>query len=616
LTLWSQVSVKDYFSTEALGVKVTKKLCSKEEERASELMSRYTRRVDDRWETCLLWRTEVVVLPNNKPLALRRLAQLEKQMDADPVLAKAYVEKMDDMVRKGYAAPVSQRSKVTVGRLWYLPHFCVRNPQKPGKIRSVFDAASKFKGVSLNDCLLKGSDLLCDLVGVLFKFRQYAVAIGADIREMFLQVRMREEDRSAQRYIWRGMDRDKEPQEYEMLVMTFGSACSPYCAQLVKNLNAEEVRSSYPEAYEAITKRHYVDDYLDSVPTLEAAQKLVQEVTRVHRQGGFEIVGWNSNSDTLLKTLPEAVRAVADKDLEMTADGGQQKRLDRTLGVQWSRAEDTLTFKCSFHKVEKDVLAGRKCPTKRDVLKIVMSLYDLLGLLGPFNVQAKIILQDIWRSAVGWDDEIPDSIRVKFQSWLDLLPQIEQVRVPRCYHPDIPQAVDVQLHLFVDASEKAFSAVAYFRVVLPDGSVKVSFIMSKTRVSPLKPLSIPRLELQAALVGVRMAKFVLDNHDYQVNKTYFWSDSRTVLCWLRSDARRYKQFVASRVGEILEDSDVASWNWVPTSLNVADEATRDVAAPDLRSESRWFNGPLFLRLSPADWPKEGKNLDIISISFL
>ncbi len=162
----------------------------------------------------------------------------------------------------------------------------------------------------------------------------------------------------------------------------------------------------------------------------------------------------------------------------------------------------------------------------------------------------------------------------------------------------VPQ---IALHTFVDASESSYAAVCYLRYSYGD-AVNCTMIASKTRVAPLKLVSIPRLELKAALLGARLAKHIIESHSVHVDKCVYWSDSRTVLAWLRSDHRRYKQFVAFRVSEILEMTDVKEWHWVPTEENVADEATKWNGDPDFCNDSRWFRGPSFLYLSPDKWP--------------
>jgi hypothetical protein len=128
-----------------------------------------------------------------------------------------------------------------------------------------------------------------------------------------------------------------------------------------------------------------------------------------------------------------------------------------------------------------------------------------------------------------------------------------------------------QLHVFCDASEQAYCVVAYLRIKEPDG-VSSAFIMSKTHVAPQKSTSIPRLGLQAAVLATRLAEIKRCNHDIYFEETHFWSDRKTVLLWFRSDGKKFQPFVANRVGEIKEASNVNQWHWVPTKENVADEA--------------------------------------------
>ena len=165
----------------------------------------------------------------------------------------------------------------------------------------------------------------------------------------------------------------------------------------------------------------------------------------------------------------------------------------------------------------------------------------------------------------------------------------------------IDSATDIQLHIFVDASEKAYAAVGYLRIT-HENHIACSMVGAKTRVAPLKPLSIPRLELEAAVLGSRLARTIEKSHSIKIKKRVFWTDSKTVICWLRSDQRKYKQFVAFRVGEILEITALEEWRWIPTKENVADEATKWTIVPDVKYESRWFCGAQFLTQSDVKWP--------------
>ncbi|XP_055623227.1 uncharacterized protein LOC129766665 [Toxorhynchites rutilus septentrionalis] len=165
------------------------------------------------------------------------------------------------------------------------------------------------------------------------------------------------------------------------------------------------------------------------------------------------------------------------------------------------------------------------------------------------------------------------------------------------------------MHVFVDASELAYTALSYFRII-DRGIVRVALVAAKSKVAPLQALSIPRLELQAAVLGVRLVVVVevVEPHSIPVQRRIFWSDSSTVLSWIGSDQRRYRPFVAFRINEILTESDEKEWHWVPTRLNVADEGTKWTKIPDLSQHGRWFKGPEFLYKEEAFWPQQNQHL--------
>lgn len=206
------------------------------------------------------------------------------------------------------------------------------------------------------------------------------------------------------------------------------------------------------------------------------------------------------------------------------------------------------------------------------MLKVIMSIYDPLGLLGYYVIRGKVLLQNIWRSELDWDNKITNSIEKRWSVWLQELEKVRKLWIPRCYCKG--KYYSIELHVFCDTSEQAFGAVAYFRFENED-NVKISLVMSKTQVCPLRPITIPRLELQAALIACRVAETIKKQHNVVVRKTFLWTDSKTVLSWLKSEAQNFKTFVAHRVGEIQAKSEVKDRYWVPTKDNVADELTRN-----------------------------------------
>ncbi|XP_062714236.1 uncharacterized protein LOC134291009 [Aedes albopictus] len=584
--------VKQFFSVESLGVDAAPCLESAEVQRAKRILENTTKRIGQRFETGLLWKYDRFEFPDSYPMAVRRLQCLERRIQKDPVVGESVMRQWSEYQTKGYihkATPDELRA-ADPKRTWYLPLGVVINPKKPSKIRIFCDAAAKVDGISMNTMLLKGPDLLNTLLDVLFGFREKQVALCADLKEMFHQIQIRPDDRHAQRLLWRE-DPAQVPDVYIMDVATFGATCSPCSAQFVKNRNAEEHSSEYPEAAEAIVRKHYVDDYLDSADNVEAAVKIALDVKHVHSLGGFHLRNWLSNSKEVLARVGETDTAT-EKNLQL--DNGNST--ERVLGMFWKPEEDVFTFSTTL-ALETDH------PTKRQALRVVMSPFDPVGLLCFFLIHGKILIQELWRSKTDWDQQIPEQLKELWMRWTSRFEQLDEVRVPRCYFPLRAQNEinNLQLHVFVDASEEAYACVAYFRAEFAD-TVEIAVVGGKAKVAPLKAMSIPRLELMAAVIGVRLLKTIRNGHSLKIDKTVMWSDSKTVLAWINSDHRRYRQFVACRVGEIVSKSDAAQWRWVPTKENPADLATKWGKGPCFSSTSSWFRGPEFLRSSENEWP--------------
>ena len=590
--------VKDYFSIESLGIRVSEtNLESKDDQRVKNILTTGTIRKNGFYETRLIWKCDNIKLPQSFEMARLRLTCLENRMDKDPTLKLNLQTQIKDYVTKGYARKLTtEETQIKHPRTWYLPLFAVKNPNKPGKVRMVWDAAAKVNGVSLNSTLLKGPDILNCLFSILQRFRERPIAICGDIKEMFHQIHINKEDQHSQRFLWRN-NKNEEIGIFSMNVMTFGATCSPSTAQFVKDHNAARFEETMPRAVRSIRDNHYVDDFLDSVNDEIEAIKLAKEVEFIHRQAGFEMHNWISNSIAVLEAMGQK-ELTYTKNLNMSIEDQTEK----VLGMYWCTKADSFTFSLKYNKVDPLILKGKRAPTKREILRTLMSVFDPLGLISHFLVYVKILLQQIWRAKIDWDESIPNDMFKKWMIWVNALPQIEKVKIPRCYlQRKVTANISVQLHIFVDASEEAYAAAGYFRFQDNEGIV-TSLVCAKTKVAPQKPLSIPRLELQAAVLGTRLAESIVKIHTYRISNIVFWTDSRTVLSWLNSTPRNYKQFVSLRLGEILENSNVQQWRWVPTKQNVADEATKWYSTPKFETDSRWFVGPEFLHSSESEWP--------------
>ncbi|XP_053691773.1 uncharacterized protein LOC128740262 [Sabethes cyaneus] len=570
------------------------------EKRAREILEATTKRVGDRFETGLLWKEDTRRFPDSFPMAVRRMRALQRKLEKDPALDQNVKDQIEEYQAKGYAHKITAAELVETASstVWYLPMNVVVNPRKPSKVRLVWDAAASVGGISLNSELLKGPDMLVPLPKVVCGFREGPVAFGGDIQEMYHQIKIVAKDKQALRFLF-GTDPTGAPQTYVMDVATFGATCSPCSAQFVKNLNAQQFATEFPEAAAAILNKHYVDDYYDSADTIDEAIRRANEVKHIHARGGFHIRNWVSNSKKFLEELGE--RNVS-ATVHFSRDKGTE--YERVLGIVWEPVEDIFCFATVSKKEFLEMVDGREYPTKRTVLSFVMAQFDPMGFLAPITVCGKMLIQDLWRTGCDWDTKIDT---VSFQKWLRLMQMMRSIgsfKLPRSYFGSAKsdEVTDLQLHIFADASETAYGCVAYFRAVVR-GEVTCTLVMSRSKVAPLKQISIPRLELLAAVLGARLSRTVVENHNLKIEKVVYWIDASVVLSWIRSDQRRYKQFVGFRIGELLSLTKISDWRWVPTRLNVADQLTKWGKDPEMHPDSAWVRGPAFLYKTSEEWPK-------------
>ena len=245
-----------------------------DDKRALSVMEETIQLKNGHYELALPWKNPPPSLPRNRPLAERRLKLLKKRLEKDDELLKKYSTFMNDLLEKGYARKVpDQQCKEQNDATWYLPHHPVFRPQKPDKVRVVFDCAAEYGGTSLNKELLQGPDLTNSLVGVLTRFREGPVAMMADIEDMFHQVRVRPPDCDSFRFLWwRDNDLSKEPTEYQMMVHLFGSVSSPTCANFALRKTTDDNNEQFdPDTISTVKRNFYVDDCLKSSQNEQAA---------------------------------------------------------------------------------------------------------------------------------------------------------------------------------------------------------------------------------------------------------------------------------------------------------------------------------------------------------
>ena len=550
-----------------------------------------------------------MTMPNNRVQALNRLNGLLRTFKRKPGMQSDYLRFMSDVIDRGHAeiVPIEKSSESPIpppavtteskenapANVWYLPHFGVYHPRKPDQIRVVFDSSCEFHGVSLNKELLAGPDLMNNLLGVLMRFRQESYGVMCDIERMFYAFHVNPEHRNLLRFLWfKDNDPRQEIIDYRMTVHLFGNGPSPAVATFGMRKTAEDGEEVYGEkTREFICNNFYVDDGLTSLPTEEEIIKLVQDAQACLRTGNLHLHKVASNSALVMEAFPPEDRAKDMKDLDLRQD---VLPTQRALGVQWNLEDDQLTF---------SVTLPDKPLTRRGVLSIVNSLYDPLGLVAPVMLVGKLILQKILilgrekmnDQPLRWEDPLPLDLNDRWHCWKNQLAGLENVSTNRCYHPkDFGTVVRNEVHAFSDASKDAIGVAAYLKQLNQKGEASVSLVFGQAKVAPIRPTSIPRLELCAAVLSTKAVKKLRTELDLTIDAVKFYTDSKVVLGYVKNDARRFHVYVANRVQTIRDTSEPHQWNYVETSKNPADLATRGTTVTGLIN-SNWLEGPSFLK---------------------
>ena len=354
-----------------------------------------------------------------------------------------------------------------------------------------------------------------------------------------------------------------------MTVHLFGASSSPGCANFaLKSAASAELFGT--EASNFVTNDFYVDDGLKSVQSPAEAIELIKNSDDLCKAAGFNLHKYVSNDKEVLKSVPVEKRA---KDIQAMDLSKDQLPVERTLGIQWFVESDTFQFRVLLHD---------KPFTRRGILSSISSIFDPLGLVSPFLLRGKRIMQEICSSKADWDDPVPDEVRVKWESWREDLLHLSEIDIPRCYKPtDFGELKKAELHNFSDASLEGYGQCSYLRLIDVDGKVSSSLVMSKARVTPSKPVTVPRLELSAALISAKVGTFLADELDFKNLVQFYYTDSKVVLGYITNESKRFHIFVANRVQQIREFTKPTDWTYIDTNANPADIASRGLGAKEL-----------------------------------
>ena len=579
--------VADLWSLDVLGIKDPIETKTKEEyekEICENFLKSVTVNKEGRYEVKLPWLESHPAVGDNKSLALQRLQSTVKKLKIEGFY-KGYDAVFEEWLAEGVIERVSEEDEQNWGH--YLPHRHVIKEDSTTKIRPVFDASAKERGSSsINECLEKGPNLISLISSTLLRFREGKLGVVADVKKAFLQISLNKNDRDFLRFFW--YDKEGKIIIFRHCRVVFGVSCSPFILGAVISLHLNKIIDSIKsEQNNTFSKSNivklvdslYVDNCVTSVNTIEELNNFIIDAKTAMDLAGFDLRGW-----------------------EYTNDNSSENKT-AVLGLVWDKQRDCLLFKVpTVEEIYKEKL------TKRSILAVAHKIFDPLGFASPVLLYPRLLLQETWAQKLSWDEEVSGDIKRRFFNWLDNFNDLRKIEIPRCLIEETNiDSNNISIHTFCDASKLAYAAVVYVRIER-ESNVQIRFIQSKSRVAPTKEKSldarqsIPRLELLAATIGVRLTASVLEALRWENVKVFYWSDSSTVLAWIRRE-NNWATFVYNRVKEIREYSKPEQWSHVPGNQNPADLPSRGSSTKQLL-DSRWWEGPDWLRMNAKSWPRD------------
>ncbi|XP_033362368.1 uncharacterized protein LOC117240438 [Bombus vosnesenskii] len=551
---------------------------SEAERRCEDHFRAHTRRTSEgRYIVALPFNENLSSLGSSKALAMKRLASLNRRFQRDRRFEADYRAVIQDYLDRGHMSKISPDNTDEGG--YYLPHLAViKVASETTKLRVVFDgSAASSTGVSLNDTLYRGSKLQEDLFNILLRFCLHQYVLTGNIEKMYRKFLVRSEDRQYQQIVWR--NKEGEIETYQLNTVTFGLSAAPYLALRCLKMLADDEGHRFPRASSALRRDFYVDDALTGADTKEEVLPLRKELTELLQSAGLNIREWASNDQSILQGLSEQDKS---RRLQLV-----EYQTLKTLGIFWDSKDDAILY-----SVEAN--AKISWVTKRSISSVIARIYDSLGSLAPVIVRAKFILQRVWSLKVDWDEALPADLHSEWNRYYTKLSLLNEIRFPR--KTIIKTLIDIELHGFCDASERAYGACVYLRSLDHYGNVQTRLLTAKSKVAPLKTQTIPRLLLTSLIAIIRQALHI------EVKRTVYWTDSTIVLQWINSSPHTLKTFVANRVAEIQNKTSFTDWRHVPTNDNPAGLISRGQSAEDFLQPNMWQTGPRWLQQPEEYWP--------------
>ncbi|UYV69731.1 hypothetical protein LAZ67_7000518 [Cordylochernes scorpioides] len=579
--LESEHSIKRFWELESIPLE---EIPTKEEKDCeSHYLKNVVRDESGRYIVRLPFKESAEKLGQSKSIAIRRFLNLEKRLEQNENIYVQCKQFMNEYIRLGH---MQASCSLQTEPKYYIPHHCILKAQ-PTKLRVVFDASTKTTTqISLNDLLHVGPKLQNNIFNIPLKFRTNSVALVADIEKMYRQIRLHPDDIKYQTILWRDC-KDLELQEYNLLTVTYGLACASYLAIRTLNQIAHDVQVSNPGISNIIRENFYVNDLLTGCPTVEDAKGLMQQLIAVLGSGGFVLRKWVSNETSIIEDLPLLLRGKGE-----VMELNRKETNVNVLGIQWDPRYDTLNISCKSGPAD--------IKSKRQIVSAIARIYDPCGWLSPTTVVLKLLLQEIWKLKIGWDEDIPASIQRKWNTFEREMKHFQHISIPRCIFQRNLLISKMQMHGFCDSSELAYSAVCYLRITYEYNQIETILLTAKTKVAPIKKITIPRLELCAALMLGQLQSQTTQALPFKIDEQFYWTDSKIVLAWITSESKKWQIFVANRVAKIQDLTAAHSWQYISGKQNPADLATRGILPSCLINSKLWWHGPVWLTLDGSE----------------
>lgn len=513
-------------------------------------------RHDGRYQIGFPWKKDKIMWSTFEAEAKTRLNFVVAKL-----VANSNLQNYDKIIKDYLANDIAEKvpDSEPEGQVRVLPHHPVFKPQSTStKIRIVLDASAKRKenDYSLNDCVHEGQNFLSNLLGILLRFRQGEYAIIGDIEKAFLQLELKPADRDAVRFLWYDEDLTNShpstnPILFRMKRLPFGVKASPFLLCATIRVHLQVWKEEHPETTRLLDQNLYMDDFIFTTESKEHAQKIQSEAITIMNDMQMNLTKWITNFD---ENAPASVKV---------------------LGVEWMPQSDNLCI---------NVHVNTEINTKRQLSSFICGLWDPYGFLSPFLITLKVILQSLWKEKFEWDEKLPNEQIALIKHALGNTNFI--YNVPRC----IMSSFRFEYHCYADASSKAYGACLYVMQFNDENKcVHSDLYISKSRLAPIRGMTIPKLELLAATLASKLIEIIRREVDSKPAVKLF-TDSQVVLHWIKNKNKTWVQFVQRRVENIRKIVKDELWNHISSSENVADIVSRGCTLKELSNNTLWWKG--------------------------